>query len=70
MTYAMDMSVVGPEDVYFKTISQVLLIAMLGPTGLGGGPGEACGQVERLQDPGVGQTWVKDLTLHEHCQAA
>ena len=40
---------VEPKDMYLKTVSQVLFIVCLGPRGLGGGPGEACGQVERLQ---------------------
>lgn len=57
---------VGCKDMYFRTVSQVLFIAMFGAKWPGWWPREACGQVERLQDPGVGQTWVKDLTLPEH----
>ena len=45
---------VGPEDVCFQTSSEVIVvITVSGITCLGGG------RVERLQDPGVGQTRVK-----------
>lgn len=57
---------VGPKDMYFKTVSQVLFIAMFGAKWPGWWPRGGMWPSRKIKDRGVGQTWVKDLTRREH----